>query len=222
MPISAYGRSIGQLYLTEKQGARSFSEQDQRLIEMLASHAAAAIENARLYRQVQGSENELTQRNEELELFNALATAAGSAIDLDELMEAMLSQVMMLFGAQAGEVFLREDGSRAYRLALLKSDTAGPFWELDHFHLGEGFVGSVALTGKPAWTDDLSDEPRFLSSTFTEAGFDSLAGVPLTARGKWSACWSWPSNPAGGSRSAKSACSRRLAPASAWRWTAPG
>ena len=184
VPISAYGRSIGQLYLTEKQGASSFSEQDQRLIEMLASHAAAAIENARLYRQVQGSENELTQRNEELELFNALATAAGSAIDLDELMEAMLSQVMMLFGAQAGEVFLREDGSRAYRLALLKSNSAGPFWELDHFHLGEGFVGSVALTGKPAWTDDLSDEPRFLSSTFTEAGFDSPAGVPLTARGE--------------------------------------
>ncbi len=184
VPISAYGRAIGQLYLTEKQGAASFTEEDQRLIEMLAAHAAAAIENARLYRQVLESEKELTQRNEELELFNTLATAVSSALELDDLLESMMPQVMELFGAEAGEVFLREDGTSAYRLALLKGESVRPFWELDHFHLGEGFVGGVALAGKPAWTDNLSDEPRFLSSAMTRSGFESLVGVPLTARGQ--------------------------------------
>ena len=184
VPISAYGRSIGQLYLTEKRGEGSFSEEDQRLIEMLASHAAAAIENARLYRQVLESEKELSQRNEELELFNTLATATSSALELDALLESMLPHVMELFGAEAGEVFLREEGTSAYRLALLKGDSPRPFWELDHFHLGEGFVGGVALAGKPAWTDNLSDEPRFLSPAMMRSGFESLVGVPLTARGQ--------------------------------------
>src|SRR3970282_584065 len=52
VPISAFGRPVGQIYLTERIGETEFSEEDQTLIEMLAAHAAAAIENARLYPQV--------------------------------------------------------------------------------------------------------------------------------------------------------------------------
>ena len=36
-------------YLTDKVGAAEFTDEDQHLIEMLAAHAALAIENARLY-----------------------------------------------------------------------------------------------------------------------------------------------------------------------------
>jgi signal transduction histidine kinase len=53
VPIRYKGSSLGNLYLTNKQGAAEFSEQDQHLIEQLAAHAAIAIENARLYEKVQ-------------------------------------------------------------------------------------------------------------------------------------------------------------------------
>ncbi len=43
---------LGSLYLTEKIGADEFTEVDQELIEMLAAHAAVAIQNARLYQRV--------------------------------------------------------------------------------------------------------------------------------------------------------------------------
>ncbi len=49
VPIVARGEVIGALYLTEKAGAPTFSADDERLIELLAAHAAIAIENARLY-----------------------------------------------------------------------------------------------------------------------------------------------------------------------------
>jgi signal transduction histidine kinase len=49
VPIVAHGSVIGALYLTEKEGADSFSAQDEKLIELLAAHAAIAIENARLH-----------------------------------------------------------------------------------------------------------------------------------------------------------------------------
>jgi signal transduction histidine kinase len=42
---------IGAFYLTEKVGASDFTEADQKLIELLAAHAAIAITNARLYEQ---------------------------------------------------------------------------------------------------------------------------------------------------------------------------
>jgi signal transduction histidine kinase len=51
VPISAPEGVIGAFYLTEKVGASDFTEADQKLIELLAAHAAIAITNARLYEQ---------------------------------------------------------------------------------------------------------------------------------------------------------------------------
>ena len=53
VPIISKGQLLGNLYLTEKIGAEEFSDQDERLIVMLAANAAIAIENAHLYAQVQ-------------------------------------------------------------------------------------------------------------------------------------------------------------------------
>ena len=52
VPIISRGRVVGDLYLTEKQAAREFSDSDARLVEILARHAAVAIENASLYRSI--------------------------------------------------------------------------------------------------------------------------------------------------------------------------
>jgi signal transduction histidine kinase len=49
VPVVARGLVIGAVYLTDKEGAPSFSDDDERLIGLLAAHAAIAIENARLY-----------------------------------------------------------------------------------------------------------------------------------------------------------------------------
>lgn len=54
VPIfSSKGALIGALYLADKDDGSDFVETDQQLIEMLAYHAAIAIENARLYEQTQ-------------------------------------------------------------------------------------------------------------------------------------------------------------------------
>jgi signal transduction histidine kinase len=52
-PATIRGRVVGRLYLTNKQNAAEFSADDQALVEMFALHAAIAIDNARLYEQVQ-------------------------------------------------------------------------------------------------------------------------------------------------------------------------
>lgn len=52
VPIAARGEILGSLYLCDKQDDTLFTEEDEVLIETLASYAAVAIENARLYQQV--------------------------------------------------------------------------------------------------------------------------------------------------------------------------
>ena len=49
VPIVSRGKVIGAFYLADKRGAAEFTQADQETIEMLAAHAAVAIENARLY-----------------------------------------------------------------------------------------------------------------------------------------------------------------------------
>jgi signal transduction histidine kinase len=53
VPIVVKGRSVGNLYLTEKQGDLEFSVADQELVETFALHAGIAIDNARLHERVQ-------------------------------------------------------------------------------------------------------------------------------------------------------------------------
>jgi signal transduction histidine kinase len=53
LPITYEGRIVGDLYLTDKNGGEPFSERDEEIIRTFAAHAALAIENARLYQQVQ-------------------------------------------------------------------------------------------------------------------------------------------------------------------------
>jgi len=52
-PATVRGQVVGRLYLTNKENAAEFGPDDQALVEMFALHAAIAIDNARLYQQVQ-------------------------------------------------------------------------------------------------------------------------------------------------------------------------
>ncbi len=53
VPITRKGERLGNLYLTDKRQSDEFTADDQHLIELLAVHAGAAIDNARLYTRVQ-------------------------------------------------------------------------------------------------------------------------------------------------------------------------
>jgi len=184
VPISAFGRPVGQIYLTERVGEPEFTEEDQNLIEMLAAHAAAAIENARLYRQVQDREGELATRNRELELVNSLSTAVGTALELDPLLEGILDRVVGLFQAQAGEVILRAEDENVFVPVLRRGLTEESFWQANRFRAGEGMIGSVVATGKAVWSSDLAeaDAVRLLRPSVIDAGFGTLVSVPLKAR----------------------------------------
>jgi len=49
VPIRAANKQLGQIYLTEKIDAPEFTADDEKIIQMLAAYAAAAIQNARLH-----------------------------------------------------------------------------------------------------------------------------------------------------------------------------
>lgn len=52
VPVMAGEQMLGNLYLSNKEGAPEFTVSDEEIVELLAAHAAVAIQNARLYEQV--------------------------------------------------------------------------------------------------------------------------------------------------------------------------
>ena len=71
VPIMLQGRILGNFYLTEKIGAPEFSQDDEDILVLFASHAALAIDNARLFTQ---TNRELRQKMLDLDRSEKRAT----------------------------------------------------------------------------------------------------------------------------------------------------
>ena len=93
VPIVAPQGVIGAFYLTEKVGGPDFTDEDEELIELLAAHAAIAIENARLYEETRELSVHAERNRLALELHDAVsqklfglvlnAEAAGTMLESD-------------------------------------------------------------------------------------------------------------------------------------------
>ena len=74
-PLRARGETLGELVVTRADGGRPFDDDDRRMLEDVASRAALAIANARLFVRAQRARNELHEANEALERRVAERTA---------------------------------------------------------------------------------------------------------------------------------------------------
>ena len=61
------------------------------------------------------SEDEMRRRNRELNALNAMAVIATQSFDLDEILNLTLRQVISLFGAETGSVYLAAEPAGTYR-----------------------------------------------------------------------------------------------------------
>ncbi|HXJ89842.1 MAG TPA: ATP-binding protein [Candidatus Binatia bacterium] len=61
------------------------------------------------------AEDEMQRRNRELNALNAMAVVAAQSFDLDEILNLTLRQVVTLFGAESGTVYLSDIDSPTYR-----------------------------------------------------------------------------------------------------------
>src|SRR5882762_2657742 len=61
------------------------------------------------------TEDEMRRRNRELNALNAMAVVATQSFDLDEILNLTLRQVVSLFGAESGAVYLSDSDAPTYR-----------------------------------------------------------------------------------------------------------
>lgn len=183
VPIRAADLQLGQIYLTEKIGQNEFTADDERIIQMLAAYASAAIQNARLYEHLRERDAAMTRRSEDATLLNDIASTLTSSLEMDEILNKTLALVMNYMKVEAGEIFLLEDDKQTLRMVLHRGQAAEAFWTRNRFRVGDGFPGLVAKTGEPIISLDLAKDARFLRDAVVQAGFHQIACLPLKASG---------------------------------------
>ena len=183
VPIMKGDRLLGQIYLTNKIGHPEFTQDDERVIEMLAAYAAAAINNARMYEALLGRDEELIRQNEDLSLLNDVASALAGSLDIDEVLDQTLKRVIHYLGIEAAEIYLVEDGVKELHLRLHLGNFGEPFFIQERFSFGEGIIGEVAGSGKKFISYNLKEDVAYLNNRLIHAGFRGIVCIPLSARG---------------------------------------
>ena len=87
VPIKASTDVLGNLYLTNKFGEDGFSEGDQRVVEMLAAHAANAIRKASLLEEHTQYSQQLEDHNRQLEALNRATMAITGELTLSKVLQ---------------------------------------------------------------------------------------------------------------------------------------
>ena len=180
VPIRQGDIQYGQIYLTEKIGADEFTRDDEQVIETLASYAAIAIANVRLYNKLTQREKVLTHSNENLALLNDLASTLATSSDVEQILDRAITQVMDYLRIEVGEVFLRQEEGSSLRMVLHRGSPANNLWRKDEYRLGNGLVGQVAKTGQPHLVSVPCDEPD-LNPEAVDC-FHQVILLPLTGR----------------------------------------
>jgi signal transduction histidine kinase len=182
VPIMQGKSRLGCLYLTDKKDGSEFSEDDQKIIEILASYASVAIANARLYKDLILRDRILTRRNENLALLDQLASTLATSTEINQIVEKGLSQLMDYLRLEAGEIFLRQEDSKNLNLAVHRGNSGNKLWKRDQFILGEGVIGKVAKSNIPVLIDLDHGEVSELNPKVVELGIHQVAVVPLAGR----------------------------------------
>ena len=110
VPVAVRGEAYGNLYLTDKAGGEEFTESDEQLVVVLSEWAAVAIDNARLYENVERRRAELERAVRGLEATSAIARAVGFETELDRVLELIVKRGRAMSEARSFLVLLQQDG----------------------------------------------------------------------------------------------------------------
>ncbi len=173
--LSGVGGLFGVLQVLNKKDGGTFTAADEDLLSALASQAAIAIENAKLYHSLVAQNSalnrarrELEQRTRELNALYEVEKEISAALDLDDLLDRILAQAMAVLGGGGGSIALVEPSGN-----LRFCTVRGPGAERLHQRIlprGTGLLGWSISHRQPVLSLDPSNDPRHAADVAREVG----------------------------------------------------
>jgi signal transduction histidine kinase len=174
VPILLRGVAYGNLYLTEKADGADFTEADEEVLNLLASQAAVAIENARLYESA-------TAWSRQLESLNEIGGALVSELELTPLLGLIVRRLRELIDASVVAIAL--PAGEEMRIEAAAGEAASEFAGLS-FPRAESKSGRVLARGASERVDSLLEDPEAHQDAARKLGVTTGLYVPLIVRGE--------------------------------------
>jgi GAF domain-containing protein len=183
-PLLREGVPIGTINI-RRTDVRPFSEKHVKLLETFADQAVIAIENVRLFQELQDRTQQLVESVEEMKALGEVGQAVSSTLDLDKVLETIVSRAVDLSGTDAGVIYEYDEAAQEFHLRTSHRMEVEAVEALRaaRIRLGEGATGQAASTRTPVQVPDTFEERQGAISrvrpVLNRLGYRSLVTVPI-------------------------------------------
>jgi GAF domain-containing protein len=183
VPMLRTGAAIGAIAVTR--AARGpFSDNEIELLKTFADQAVIAVENVRLFMELQARTSELTRSVGELTALGEVSQALSSTLDLEAVLNTIVSRASQLAGAAGCSIYEYDEGAEQFELRATHNYDAEFVEALRAVPLrkGEGLMGRAAEMREPIQISDITQPGAYQSSvraTLIRFGYRALLSVPL-------------------------------------------
>ena len=115
VPLRQHGEIIGNLN-SRRIEVRPFTPAQIKLLETFADQAVIAIENVRLFKELDERTNELTRSVGELKALGEVGQAVSSTLDLETVLTSIVSHAVQLSGTDGGAIYEYDEHSEEFLL----------------------------------------------------------------------------------------------------------
>jgi two-component system, NarL family, sensor histidine kinase DevS len=175
VPIVLRGVSYGNLYLTEKEAGEDFTVEDEELVTLLASQAAVAIENARLFESSRSWAHQLESLEE-------ITGAMLSDIEQSRLLRLIVERMSELLDARSVAVLIAGP-EESLEIAAAQGEAAEELVGL-RLPIERSKAGRVFREGTSARVDSVIDDPDADPDLMRRVGARAGIWAPLVVRGE--------------------------------------
>jgi signal transduction histidine kinase/putative methionine-R-sulfoxide reductase with GAF domain len=182
VPLLREGTALGAIAIWRRD-VRPFSRQQIALVQTFADQAVIAIENVRLFKELEARTQELTRSLGELRALGEVGQAISSTLDLQIVLRTIVERATQLAGVSAGVIY-EYDGQREVfepRATHELEDEVVRALVATPIRKGEGATGRLAEMPEPVQLTDIHATafPSRARDAFVHAGYRSLLAVPL-------------------------------------------
>jgi len=192
VPLLREGQTIGVLQLRRTEVA-VFTEQQVRLLQTFADQAVIAIENVRLFQELEARTAALTRSVDQLTALGEVGRAVSSTLDLETVLTTIVSRAVQLSGLDGGVIFEYDEPTQAFvqRAAIEQAVILAEARRTTPILKGEGVVGRTAVTLQPEQVPDITAPGAYegrLRETLIASGVRAVLAVPMVREGRLIGC----------------------------------
>jgi len=192
VPLLREGQTIGVLQLRRTEVA-VFTEQQVRLLQTFADQAVIAIENVRLFQELEARTAALTSSVDQLTALGEVGRAVSSTLDLETVLTTIVSRAVQLSGLDGGVIFEYDEPTQAFvqRAAIEQAVILAEARRTTPILKGEGVVGRTAVTLQPEQVPDITAPGAYegrLRETLIASGVRAVLAVPMVREGRLIGC----------------------------------